>query len=98
MGIGFLLLFLPLISQLIVGSFSLIKSIRFKFQWISLIHLFLQILFSFIGMKIISSELDLQHIRCGQPLAAFFFACVFFLIVLVAIIVIQLIIKKLRKL
>lgn len=98
MGISLLIALFPLFLQLLAGSLSISRKISYHFTKISLISLGLQLLLSFIGIKIISAELETQNIRCGLPLASYFFACVFLLIVLVVVILIQIIIKKKFKL
>jgi archaellum biogenesis protein FlaJ (TadC family) len=98
MRISLLITLIPLFFQLVFGSLSIAKKVVYDFRMISVISLGLQLFLSFMGIKIISNELQAQNVKCGLPLASYFFACVFLLIVLVVVILIQMIIKKRRSL
>jgi len=97
-----LLIILPVLSQLILGTFSIYKPSSLKFSQISWIHFLLQIILSFVAFNIADYNFSKQYeqypnpMRCGMPLVGMAVACFFLLFVLILIIVIQFLIKRWR--
>ncbi|MCP2025720.1 hypothetical protein L1276_000860 [Flavobacterium sp. HSC-32F16] len=95
-----LLITLPVLSQLILGSFSVYKPTSLKFSPISWINFVLQIILSFAAFNIADYNLTKQYepnpVRCGMPLVGIAAACFLFLFILILIIIIQFLIKRWR--
>jgi uncharacterized protein YqgC (DUF456 family) len=97
-----LLIILPVLSQLILGTFSIYKPASLKFSRIFWINFILQILLSFVAFNIADYNFSKQYeqypnpMRCGMPLVGMAVACFFLLFVLILIIVIQFLIKRWR--
>lgn len=97
-----LLIILPVLSQLILGTFSIYKPSSLKFSRISWINFILQIILSFVAFNIADYNFSKQYeqypnpMRCGMPLVGMAVACFFLLFVLILIIVIQFLIKRWR--
>ncbi|ABQ06526.1 hypothetical protein [Flavobacterium johnsoniae] len=95
-----LLIIFPVLSQLILGSYSIYKSSSLKFSPVSWINFLLQIIFSFAAFNIADYNLTKQYepnpVRCGMPLVGMAVACFFFIFILIIIIVIQFLIKRWR--
>ena len=97
-----LLIILPVLSQLIWGTFSIYRSASFKFSQISWINFILQIVLSFVAFNIADYNFSKQYeqypnpMRCGMPLVGMAVACFFLLFVLILILAIQFIIKRWR--
>jgi len=95
-----LLIIFPVLSQLLLGSYSIYKSSSLKFSPISWINFLLQIIFSFVAFNIADYNLAKQYepnpVRCGMPLVGMAVACFFFIFILIIIIVIQFLIKRWR--
>jgi len=97
-----LLIILPVLSQLILGTFSIYKPASLKFSRISWINFILQIILSFVAFNIADYNFSKQYgqypnpMRCGMPLVGMAVACFFLLFVLILIIVIQFLIKRWR--
>ena len=92
-----LLIILPLISQIILGTKSIYKTIKLNFDLICIINMFVEILFIFISMKIVTFDAINQNVRCGMPqMAIVFFGIVIFIALFITI-AIQLIIRKVKK-
>ncbi|QLC65210.1 hypothetical protein LPB248_02605 [Flavobacterium sp. LPB0248] len=96
-----LLIILPVLSQLILGTFSTYKPASFKFSQVTWINFILQIILSFIAFNIADYNLaklyEPNTPRCGMPLVGIAVACFFFLFVLILIIVTQFLIKRWRE-
>ncbi|WP_281632140.1 hypothetical protein [Flavobacterium luteolum] len=98
-----LLIILPVLSQLILGSFSIYKPSSLKFTIISWINFILQIVLAFVAFNIADYNFSKQYeqypnpVRCGMPLVGIAVACFFFLFVLILIIVTQFLIKRWRE-
>ncbi len=97
-----LLIILPVLSQLRLGTFSIYKPSSLKFSRISWINFILQIILSFVAFNIADYNFSKQYeqypnpMRCGMPLVGMAVACFFLLFVLILIIVIQFLIKRWR--
>ncbi|UPZ14016.1 hypothetical protein [Flavobacterium humidisoli] len=97
-----LLIILPVVSQLILGTFSIYKPSSLKFNRVSWINFILQIILSFVAFNIADYNFSKQYeqypnpMRCGMPLVGMAVACFFLLFVLILIIVIQFLIKRWR--
>lgn len=97
-----LLIILPVLSQLILGTFSTYKPASFKFNQITWINFMLQIVLSFVAFNIADYNFSKQYeqypnpVRCGMPLVGMAVACFFFIFILIIIIVIQFLIKRWR--
>lgn len=97
-----LLIILPVLSQLILGTFFIYKPSSLKFSRISWINFILQIILSFVAFNIADYNFSKQYeqypnpMRCGMPLVGMAVACFFLLFVLILIIVIQFLIKRWR--
>lgn len=95
-----ILITLPVLSQLILGTLSVYKPASFKFGIISWINFVLQIIFSFVAFNIADYNLaklyEPNTPRCGMPLVGMAVACFFLLLVLILIIVIQFLIRRSR--
>lgn len=97
-----LLIILPVLSQLIWGTFYIYRSASFKFSKISWINFILQIALSLVAFNIADYNFSKQYeqypnpMRCGMPLAGMAVACFFSLFVLILILVIQFLIKRWR--
>jgi len=96
-----LLIILPVLSQLILGTISIYKPASLKFSRISWINFILQISLSFVAFNIADYNLTKLYepnpVRCGMPLVGTAVACFFFFFILILIIVIQFLIKRWRK-
>lgn len=84
-----LIISIPTIFQLVFGFLSIYKKIKFDFNYINLICVILQIVFSFLGTFFVSNGDVRQGVKCGMPSVAFMFACFFMLIILIIITVVQ---------
>ena len=93
--ISFFLVFVPLISQVVVGTTY--RNKKDAFSLLSLLNVVLIVIFSYIGLKIIAYDANKQQINCGMPTAAFMFLCVMFMITLAVIIIAQLMIRFVRS-
>ena len=97
-----LLIILPVLSQLIWGTFAIYKPASFKFSQISWINVLLQIILSFVAFNIADYNFSKQYeqypnpMRCGMPLIGMAVACFFLLFILILILVIQFLIKRWR--
>ena len=97
-----LLIILPVLSQLIWGTFAIYKPDSFKFSQISWINFMLQIILSFVAFNIADYNFSKQYeqypnpMRCGMPLVGIAVACFFLLFVLILIFLIQFLIKRWR--
>ncbi|RXM42553.1 hypothetical protein BOW57_16095 [Flavobacterium sp. YO64] len=95
-----LLIIFPVLSQLILGTFSIYKPVSLKFKIVSWINFILQIVFSFTAFNIADYNLRKQYepypVRCGMPLVGIAAACFFLLFILILIIVIQFVVKRWR--
>lgn len=92
-----LIILLPLISQIILGTKSINKRIKLNFDLICIINMFVEIVFIFIAMKIVTFDAINQNVRCGMPqMAIVFFGIIVFIALLITI-AIQLIIRKVRN-
>ncbi|GAA3730523.1 MULTISPECIES: hypothetical protein [Flavobacterium] len=96
-----ILIILPILSQIILGTFSIYKPTSFKFSIISWINFVLQIILSFVAFNIADYNLaklyEPNPVRCGMPLVGMAMACFFFLFILILIIAIQFLIKRWRE-
>jgi hypothetical protein len=98
----FILILLPLLFQLILGTKAIYKSTSLKFSTISWISFIAQLVFSFLAIYIVNynfSKYFEEHpnvTRCGMPFLGFIMATLFFIVVLIVIIIIQFLIKKWR--
>jgi hypothetical protein len=97
--IGFSLLLLPIVSQIIIGNLSLAKKLKVHFGVVSLLNSLFLIGSIFIGIELISYDLSQRQggIKCGTPFVAFMFLGFVMLIVQLIVITIQLAVKKLKK-
>lgn len=97
-----LLIILPVLSQLIWGTFAIYKPASFKLSQISWINVLLQIILSFVAFNIADYNFSKQYeqypnpMRCGMPLVGMAVACFFLLFILILILVIQFLIKRWR--
>lgn len=98
-----ILLALPVLFQLILGTKTIYKPASLKFSsasWISFVSF---ILFSFIAYYIVDYNFSKQYeqypnpIRCGMPLLGIVMASFFLLFILILIIVSQFLIKRRRE-
>ncbi len=93
----FLLLFLPLIFQLIFGRKDLAESIKLSFAKVSIINFILQIAFYFWAFALIKHKLTKDtngQIKCGMPFMGLTFLELLILAVLLLVILIQYLIKR----
>lgn len=99
----FILILVPLVLQLIVGTKSIQHKNSLKFGRISIITIISHIILSYIAFKISDYNFTKQYeqypnpARCGMPLLGITMACFFLLCVLLMVILIQFLIKKWRK-
>lgn len=84
-----LLILSPLVSQIILGTQSLLNKIRWQFNTIATFTIILEVVFIFIGIQLIAIDAEKQAIHCGLPQAALVFFGIFILGVLVITIGIQ---------
>ncbi|MFC0777641.1 hypothetical protein [Flavobacterium sp. HJSW_4] len=95
-----ILITLPILSQIILGFYSIYKTAFLKFSNISWINFILQVIFSFAAFNIADYHLRKQFepypVRCGTSLAGTAAACILFLLILILIISIQYLIKRWR--
>jgi len=96
-GLSILLVSLPLLSQIILGTLSLLKNYRIKFSVLSLINFVLIIMFTYLGIQIISNDAKQQGVDCGMPNTAFIFFSFGIIILQSITIVLQLIYKKYKN-
>ncbi|RYJ36536.1 hypothetical protein NU08_4467 [Flavobacterium anhuiense] len=98
-----ILLALPVLFQLILGTKTIYKPASLKFSsasWISFVSF---ILFSFIAYYIVDYNFSKQYeqypnpIRCGMPLLGIVMASLFLLFILILIIVSQFLIKRRKE-
>lgn len=92
-----LLILSPLVSQIILGTQSLLNKLRWQFNTIATLHVLIEVVFIFIGIQLIAIDAEKQAIRCGMPQAALVFFGIFILGVLVITIGIQQWIRKFRN-
>ncbi|MNK80853.1 hypothetical protein D3C87_1005840 [compost metagenome] len=96
-----LLIILPVLSQLILGTFSIYKPDLLKFSRISWINFVLQIVLSFVAFNIADYNLTKLYepnpVRCGMPLIGIAMACFSFFFILIIVIIIQFLIKRWRE-
>ncbi|WP_432670128.1 hypothetical protein [Flavobacterium sp. SM2513] len=88
---------LPLISQIVLGSLSILKKVKWNFDLICLINLFAQIVFIVIALQIISIEPKNNEFRCGMGQFAMLSLGIITFIVVAIVMGIQLLIKKFQK-
>ncbi|MBS7253373.1 hypothetical protein [Flavobacterium branchiicola] len=96
----FILILLPLLFQLIIGTKAIFRSNSLKFGTISGISFISQLVFSFVAVYIVNynfSKYFEEHpnaTKCGMPFLGFIMATLFFIVVLIVVIIIQFLIKK----
>lgn len=96
----FILLLLPILFQLILGTKTIYKPASIKFSSASWISFISYILFAFISYYIVNYNFSKRYeqypnpIRCGMPLLGIVMASFFLLFILILIIVIQFLIKR----
>lgn len=95
-----LLLTLPLLFQLIMGTKTIYKPAFLKFSAASWISFTSYILFAFIAYYIVDYNFSKQYeqypnpIRCGMPLLGIVMASFFLFFILILIVAIQFLIKR----
>ena len=94
---SFLIILLPLISQIILGTMSIYKSIKWNFDLICIINILLEILCIFIAVKFVTADAINQNVRCGMPQMAIVFFGIIIVIALLIVTAIQLIVRKFIK-
>ena len=92
--LALLLILIPTIIQLFIGSLAIKKKITFPFEYITLLNCIGQFIFIYLALKIVEIDAKNQNVRCGMPQAAMFFAGIIFTIILLITIVIQLFIRR----
>ncbi|SFD84367.1 hypothetical protein [Flavobacterium phragmitis] len=93
----FLLLFLPLILQLIFGIKDYVRSIKLNFAKISIINFLLQIAFSYWAYAFLEHKLNQEsngRIRCGMPFVGLVFTELLIIAILLVTILVQYLIKR----
>lgn len=96
-AVSCLIIVLPLIAQIVIGSLSVYKKIKWNFNLICLINMFTQIVCILSALKIISIEPKNNEFRCGMPQAAMVFLGISSFITFIIVTGIQLLIKKFRN-
>lgn len=100
--ISLILILLPLLFQLIMGTRSLYRIDSLKFRQVCLVSIISHIVFSIVSFKIADYNFAQQYeqsanpVRCGMPLLGAAMACFFLFCILLIIILIQFLIKKFR--
>ena len=91
--IACLILIIPLLLQITVGSMAMIKVLKWNFDLICIITMFSQIGLIFLTVNRIAIEN--QNVKCGMPQVAIIILGIIFLITLLITIGIQVLIRKL---
>src|SRR3954465_8035561 len=95
-----ILIILPLLFQLILGTISLFRPALFRFKTISVTNIILQILFVISAFTIASNNFSRyfdQHPdspRCGMPLLGLMIVSLLLTITVIVVILIQFLIKR----
>lgn len=93
-----ILITLPFIFQILIGSASIRRNFKYKFKNICLISLISQVLISFVSFAIASYNFEQsmqgEKFRCGPGILGFLILIALFSILLVLTILIQFLIKR----
>lgn len=92
--IALLLIFMPTLAQFVLGILSLQRRIKLRFEYITIVCCFGQLLFIYLGLKLIAYDAQKQNINCGMPQAALFFAGLVFLILTTITLLVQILIRR----
>ena len=102
-SIPFILIILPLLSQLLFGTFAIFKPGSFKFKKVLILNILLQIVCSVISLYTATTNFSRFHdehpdvTRCGMPLLAIAALILFTFLVVLVVIIIQYFIKRWRE-
>jgi hypothetical protein len=96
-SIALLIVLLPVIIQIIIGSLTLYKRINFSFGYVCLLTCIGQFLCIYMALQIVAFDAKNQNVRCGMPQAAMFFFGFFTLVGLLITIIIQLLLRRINK-
>ncbi|MFH6935449.1 hypothetical protein [Flavobacterium sp. FlaQc-30] len=102
-SIPFILIILPLLSQLLFGTFAIIKPGSFKFKKVFILNVLLQIVCSVISLYTATTNFSRFHdehpdiTRCGMPLLAIAALILLTFLILLVVIIIQFLVKRWRE-
>lgn len=96
-AVSCLIILLPLIAQLILGSILSFKRTKWNFDLLCIIHTIAQVVTIILALKITESDIQNAGVRCGMPQAAMMFLGIISFIALVIIMGIQIVIRKYRR-
>ena len=93
-SVALLIVLLPVLIQIIIGSLSLYKRISFSFEYICLLTCIGQFLCIYSAVQIVAFDAQNQKVHCGMPQAVMFFFGFFTLVGLLITIIIQLLLRR----
>ena len=96
-AVSFLIIAIPLVSQIVLGSLSILHRLKMNFDLICIVNIFSQVAMIFLGFIIVTNDAEKQGVNCGMPQAAIIFYGVAVFIALTVTIGIQIIIRKFRR-
>lgn len=102
-SIPFILIILPLLSQLLFGTFAIVKPGSFKFKKVFILNVLLQIVCSVISLYTATTNFSRFHdehpdiTRCGMPLLAIAALILLTFLILLVVIIIQFLVKRWRE-
>lgn len=102
-SIPFILIILPLLSQLLFGTFAIVKPGSFKFKKVFILNVLLQIVCSVISFYTATTNFSRFHdehpdiTRCGMPLLAIAALILLTFLILLVVIIIQFLVKRWRE-
>lgn len=89
-----LLLFLPVASQLFLGSFAIAKKISISYSQLTRINSFLAIALVVAGPKLLDVEAKYEHVRRILPHTTFIALVIFLFLLFLSVVASQLVWKK----
>jgi len=89
-----ILVFSPLLFQIIFGRKAIGEDIKLKFVAVCIISLISQILFFFISIYLLSKRLEEYDRKCGLPFVGLLFMFLLFITLIIITIIVQYFIKK----
>ncbi|NUY79680.1 hypothetical protein HUK80_02135 [Flavobacterium sp. MAH-1] len=92
-----IILVLPIVSQLILGSFSIAGLLKVPYSLITRINSVCQIALLFAGPKLVDIEAKIEHVSHIMPHSTFFMLSIFLFVLFLSVIACQLIWKKAHK-
>ncbi|RZJ72950.1 hypothetical protein [Flavobacterium sp.] len=92
-----IILFLPIASQLILGSFSIAQKINLKYSVITQINIAVAIALLIAAPKLLDVEAKIEHVRSIMPRTTYYTLAIFLFLAFLSVIGFQLVWKKGHK-